>query len=182
MINNNHFLCHSELIQYAPHRFLDFLWLVPHTKVGQSVLWWPRGWQRGGREQRSRESSWTSGVVLEASSSREAPGILKKSSYLDFFNWIMKLVNFCFSDCNIFVWEIKGEFLSSVSSTTALSCSDLLSLPEKLQHPRVLSAKRNVTPSLVMTMKMTNRVYGYYVENKSTNSLRIHSLEKYPFW
>ena len=90
----------------------------------------------------------------------------------------MKLVNFCFSDCNIFVWEIKGEFLSSVSSTTALSCSDLLSLPEKLQHPRVLSAKRNVTPSLVMTMKMTNRVYGYYVENKSTHSLRIHSLEK----
>ena len=76
----------------------------------------------------------------------------------------------------------KIVFLSSVSSTTALSCSDLLSLPEKLQHPRVLSAKRNVTPSLVMTMKMTNRVYGYYVENKSTHSLRIHSLEKYPFW
>ena len=64
----------------------------------------------------------------------------------------------------------KIVFLSSVSSTTALSCSDLLSLPEKLQHPRVLSAKRNVTPSLVMTMKMTNRVYGFYVENKSTHS------------
>ena len=73
-------------------------------------------------------------------------------------------------------------FLSSVSSTTALSCSDLLSLPEKLQHPRVLSAKRNVTTSLVMTMKMTNRVYGFYVENKSTHSLRIHSLEKIFFF
>ena len=79
-------------------------------------------------------------------------------------------------------WVQKIVFLSSVSSTTALSCPDLLSPPEKLQHPRVLSAKRNVTPSLVMTMKMTNRVYGYYVENKSTHSLRIHSLEKYPFW
>ena len=131
MINNSHVLCHSELIQYVPHMFPDFLWLVPHTKVGQSALWWPRGWQRGGREQQSRESSWTSGVVSEAGSSREAPGILKRSSCLNFVSWTMKLVNFCFPDCKIFVWEIKGEFRSSVSSTTALSCSDLLSLFRK---------------------------------------------------